>query len=240
MNIKLKLLLGTVYLICFFSLMFVVFYFFDLRDLTDLNFFKDNQQILNEFKSKNIFLLFISFCIFSIIWIALLGFGMPLALLSGFIFGKWLGTIVSAASFSIGATLLYFLANTFFKEIIKEKLSTKIEKFIKLFKKNEFLYFFLFRITGGGMPFPIQNIIPVVFMMKIKNYFFATLLGIIPGMFVLNSLGSGIGNYIDKSDSIELITLIKEREIYLPVFIFILLLIITFFIKKIFFNEKNI
>tara|TARA_B100000780_G_C20952111_1_gene379851 strand:+ start:133 stop:795 length:663 start_codon:yes stop_codon:yes gene_type:complete len=220
--------------------MFVIFYFFDLRDLTDFNFFKDNQQILNDFKSKNIFSLFIFFCIFSIIWITLLGFGMPLALLSGFIFGKWFGTIISAISFSLGATLLYYLANLFLKEIIKEKLSVKMEKFLKLFKKNEFLYFFLFRLTGGGMPFPIQNVIPVIFNMKIKNYFSATLLGLIPGMFVLNSLGSGIGSYINKSDSIEMISLIKDREIYLPILIFILLLIVTFFINKFFLSEKKI
>ena len=119
MNLKLKLLLGAIYLICFSTLMFIIFSNFDLKDLTDVNFFKNNQQLLNNFKLENIFLTIVLFSICSIIWILLLGFGAPLALFAGFLFGKWLGTLVSVISLSIGATLLYCLANFFFKDFIK-------------------------------------------------------------------------------------------------------------------------
>ena len=121
MNLKLKLLIGIVYFICFSALMFVIFSNFDLKDLSDVNFFKNNQQLLNNLKSESIFLLIILFSIFSIIWILLLGFGTPLALLAGFIFDKWVGTLISVLSFSIGATLLYFLANFFFRDFLKKK-----------------------------------------------------------------------------------------------------------------------
>ena len=126
MNLKLKLLLGTVYLICFSTLMFIIFSNFDFKDLTDINFFKNNQQLLNNFKLENTFLLLLFFSIFSIVWILLLGFGFPLALFAGFVFGKWTGTLISVVSFSIGATLLYYLANLFLKEIIKEILAQMI------------------------------------------------------------------------------------------------------------------
>jgi len=238
MNLKLKLLFGAIYLICFFTLIFIVFLNFDFKDFMDINFFKDNQQIINNFKSTNIFLLLIFFTIFSIIWVILLGFTSPLALASGFMFGKWLGTFISVISFSIGSTLLYYLANFFCKEFIREKFSTKIEKFINLFNKNDFLYFMLFRFTGGGMPFAVQNILPVIFGMSLKNYFFSTLLGLIPGMFVMNSLGSGIGNFVDTNDSIIWLNLIKSPEIYIPIFIFILVLTISVFINKFFFSNK--
>ena len=239
MNLKLKLLLGTVYLICFSALMYFIFSNFDFKDLSNVNFFKNNQQLLNDFKLENIFLLLILFSIFSIIWILLLGFGSPLILFAGFVFGKWLGTLISVISFSVGATLLYCLANFFFKDFIKNKFSVKIEKFINLFNKNDFLYFTLFRFTGGGMPFAIQNILPVIFGMKINKYFFSTLLGLIPGIFIVNSLGAGVGNFINKNNSINWIDLIKDREIYLPILIFIVLLIVTAFINKFFFNSKS-
>ena len=171
MNLKLKLLLGTIYFICFSALMFVIFSNFDFKDLSDVNFIKNNQQLLNTFKLENIFLLLFLFLIFSILWILLLGFGTPLALFAGFAFGKWVGTLISVLSLSIGATLLYCLANFFFKDFIKKKFSIKIKKFINLFNKNDFLYFMLFRFTGGGMPFALQNVLPVIFSMKIKNYF---------------------------------------------------------------------
>jgi len=218
--------------------MFVIFSNFDLKDLSDVNFFKNNQQLLNNLKSENIFLLLVLFSIFSIIWILLLGFGTPMALLAGFIFDKWVGTLISVLSFSIGATLLYFLANFFFRDFLKKKFSKKIEKFINLFNKNDFLYFMLFRFTGGGMPFAVQNVLPVIFDMKIKKYFFSTLLGIIPGIFIINSLGAGVGNFINKNDSIVWHELIKDPEIYIPIIVFIAVLILASFINKFFFNNK--
>ena len=238
MNLKLKLLIGIVYFICFSALMFVIFSNFDLKDLSDVNFFKNNQQLLNNLKSESIFLLLILFSIFSIIWILLLGFGTPLALLAGFIFDKWVGTLISVLSFSIGATLLYFMANFFFRDFLKKKFSKKIEKFVNLFNKNDFLYFMLFRFTGGGMPFAVQNVLPVIFDMKIKKYFFSTLLGIVPGIFIINSLGAGVGNFIGKNESIIWTELIKDPQIYFPILIFIAVLILTILINKFFFNNK--
>ena len=238
MNIKLKLLIGTTYLICFSTLIFIIFSNFDFKDLFDVNFFKNNQQIFNDLKLKNIFLLLVLFSIFSIIWILLLGFGSPIILFAGFVFGQWLGTVVTVISFTIGATLLYSLVNLFFKDFIKNRFSVKIEKFINLFNKNDFLYFTLFRFTGGGMPFAIQNILPVIFNMKIKKYFFSTLLGIVPSVFIFTALGAGIGNFIDKNDKIIWIDLIKDPEIYFPILIFIIVLFIAMIINNFFFNNK--
>ena len=238
MNLKLKLLLGTIYLICFSALMFIIFSNFDFKDFSDINFIKNNQQLLNDFKSENILLTSVLFLIFSIIWILLLGFGSPLALFSGFVFGKWFGTLIAVFSFSIGATLLYYLANFFIRDFIKNKFSVKVEKFINLFNKNYFLYFMLFRFTGGGMPFAIQNILPIIFDMKIKKYFFATLLGIVPGTFIVTSLGAGVGNFIGRNDSIVWNELIKDPEIYFPILIFTVVLIAAGIINKFFFTNS--
>ena len=89
------------------------------------------------------------------------------------------------------------------------------------------------------MPFAIQNILPVIFNMGIKKYFFATLLGIVPSTFIITSLGAGVGNFINKNDTITLIKLIRDPAIYFPVLIFIVVLIFTAIINKFFFNNKN-
>jgi len=238
MNIKLKLLLGTIYIICFSALMFIIFSNFDFKDLSDVNFFKNNQQLFNDYKLENKFLLSIFFSIFSIIWVFLLGFGTPLALFAGFIFGKWFGTLISVVSLSVGATLLYCLANLFFKDFIKKKLSTKIEKFINLFNKNDFVYFILFRFTGGGMPFAVQNVLPVVFEMTVKKYFFSTLIGIVPGIFIITSIGAGVESFIGKNETLVWTELIRDPGIYFPVLTFIIVLILASFINKFFFNNK--
>ena len=171
-------------------------------------------------------------------WILLLGFGTPLALFAGFVFGKWVGTLISVLSLSIGATLLYCLANFLFKDFIKKKFSIKIKKFINLFNKNDFLYYMLFRFTGGGVPFAIQNILPIIFNMKIKKYFLATLIGIVPGIFIINSIGAGIGSFINQNDSIIWTELIKDPKIYFPILVFIILIILAATINKFLFNNK--
>ena len=43
------------------------------------------------------------FFIFAVAWVALLGFGSPILIISGILFGKWIGTIVSVISMSLGA-----------------------------------------------------------------------------------------------------------------------------------------
>ena len=80
----------------------------------------------------------------------------------------------------MGCTLLYTFANMYFKEYIFKYINRKISNLIFLFNKNEFLYFLIFRIVGGGIPFAIQNVLPVVFNMKVRNYFYATLIGLVP------------------------------------------------------------
>ena len=79
---------------------------------------------------------------------------------------------------------------------------------IEKFKKQEFLYFFIYRFVGG-IPFFIANILPTLFNIKIKNYFFGTLLGIFPQIFVLVSMGSGIEKIISNNLDI-LISLIGD------------------------------
>ena len=93
-------------------------------------------------------------------------------------------------------------------------------------------------IGGGGTPFPIQNILPVLFNMSYKNYIVATLVGILPTTFVTVALGSGIEKIIDQNAELSFLPVIQSPEIYLPIIGFFVLLLSTFFIKKFFFKTK--
>ncbi|MFL2889926.1 MAG: TVP38/TMEM64 family protein [Pelagibacteraceae bacterium] len=233
MNTNLKLLLASVYGICLIALLFVVFHYLDLKDLSNFSFIKQKGEDLANLKNQNIFLFVLIFFAASILWVLFLGFGSPIAILSGFIFGKWLGTFICVISFTFGATLLYSLANFYFKEFIVKYLSKKIEKYEIFFKKNELFYFLIFRLTGGGgVPFAIQNILPVIFNMKLKNYFISTFLGLFPAIFIINSLGEGINKIIEKNENINYYNIISDPEIYLPIAGFIIIIIVSFFVKR--------
>ena len=166
-----KLIVGAIYLSILFIGLFFLFSYMDIKDLTSYEFIRSNKNLILEYKNNNFILLTISFFIFCVIWVLLLGFGMPILLFSGFIFGKWWGIIIIIFSTTIGATLLYLLASLFFKDFIEDKLAPKFSSLKEIFKKNELIYFTIYRfVGGGGTPYGIQNVLPVLFDMKIKNY----------------------------------------------------------------------
>ena len=108
-----------------------------------------------------------------------------------------------------------------------------------MFNKNDLFYFTSYRfIGGGGTPYAIQNILPVLFDMPLKNYVIATFIGSAPSMFVTVALGDGIENIIDENETLSIFKVISSPEIYLPVVGFFVVLIVGFFIKKLYFKEN--
>ena len=216
---------------------YFLFSTFDIKDLTSYEFIKENPEIIIKYKDNNIFFLTIIFFIITILLNLLLCPMLLPTLIIGFIFGKWLGTLILIFGNTLGGLLLYQLAKTFFSDLIEKKFKTKFSKFINFFNKNETIYFMCFRFMGGGgTPFPIQNVLPVLFNMSAKNYIIATLLGIIPTTFVTAALGSGIEKIIDKNAELSFLPVVQSPEIYLPIVGFFILLIVAFFIKRIFFK----
>ena len=238
MKINFKFIIGAIYFVIISIGLYFLFSVVDIKDLMSYEFIRENKDIILKYKNENFLLLTSIFFIFSIVWVLLLGFAMPLLIFSGFVFGKWWGILIVLTSTTIGATLLYILVGFFFKEIIKNKLAPKFSKLREFFIKNDILYFTSFRfVGGGGTPYPIQNVLPILFDMPVKNYAIATLIGRGPSMFVTVSLGSGIENVIDQNASLSIFTVLLSPEIYLPIIGFFIILIVALAIKKYYFKE---
>ena len=239
-SLKFKLLIATTYLAILSIGLYFLFSAIDLKDLMSYEFIRINKDIILQYKSENFIFLTLVFFIFSIIWVLLLGFAMPLLLFSGFVFGKWWGITIVLTSTTLGATFLYMLVGYFFRETIKEKLAPKFSKLREFFNKNDIIYFTSYRfVGGGGAPYAIQNVLPILFNMPIKNYIIATFVGSMPSMFVTVALGSGIENIIDKNEELSIFKVVSSPEIYLPVLGFFILLISAFFIKKFYFKNLS-
>ena len=237
-SLNLKLIVGTVYISIISIGLYFLFSAIDIKDLMSYEFIKVNKDIILKYKNENFLLLTSIFFIFSIVWVLLLGFAMPLLIFAGFVFGKWWGITIALTGTTIGAALLYILVGFFFREIIKNKLAPKFSRLKELFIKNDIFYFTSFRfIGGGGAPYAVQNVLPILFDMSLKNYVIATFIGSAPSMFVSVSLGSGIENVIDKNASLSVFTVLFFPEIYLPLIGFFIILIVAFIIKKSYFKE---
>ena len=229
---KIKLILAISYAIIVAVFLWAFFANFSLSEITSYDFIKENRNYLNQFKTNNYLLSITLFFIFTIFWVLLLGFGTPIALLGGFIFGKWIGTLIVAIALSIGATFLYLFSKYFLKDIIEKKFYEKFKNLNEKFKKNEFIFFLIYRFVGG-IPFFISNIIPTLFDVKVKNFLFGSILGMTPQLFVYVALGSGLENIINENIvAPSFFSIIFSEEIYLPIVAFIILIIVGIFTKK--------
>ena len=237
-NTKIKFYIGISYIILVSVFLFFFFSKFSLQQITSYDFIKVNSSYLTSLKTSNLFLVFIIFLISTILWVfPFLGFGSPIALLGGFIFGKWIGTIVVVLGLSIGATFLYLFGNFFLKDIIKEKFLNKFKNLESKFKKSEFTYLLIYRFCGG-IPWQLSCIIPTMFNVKVSNFFYATLIGIIPQIFLAVSIGSGLEKIIDENiEAPSIIELLTSRDIYIPIIIFFLLIIFSVIVRKFFYKN---
>ena len=234
---KIKIFLGSTYVLIILSFLWVFFDNFSLSEISSYEFIKNNNELFNQLKNKNFFLISLAFFIFTIIWVLLLGFASPIILLSGFVFGKWVGSIYAVLSLSIGATLLYIFANYFLKDFVEEKFSKRFSNLNEKFKKNEFSFFLIYRFVGG-IPFSIANILPTIFNVKLKNFFFGSIIGMSPQILVGVSLGAGLNEIIQKNiEAPSLIELLLSPEIYIPIVAFVILLIVGIIIKNIFYTN---
>jgi uncharacterized membrane protein YdjX (TVP38/TMEM64 family) len=234
---KIKLFIAIFYLILVGLFLYFFFSKFTLEEITSYEFLKNNRDYFFLLKQSNLFLLAIIFIFSIIIWVLAAGFGSPVAIVSGFIFGKWVGLLVAVIGLSFGATLLYLLANFFFKDFIKEKFLTKFEDLETKFKKSEFIYLLIYRFIGG-IPFALSNVLPCIFNVKLANFFWATFLGIMPQLFLICSIGSGLEKIIDQNfEAPSMISLITSKDIYIPLLLFLFLVLVTVFLRKIFYKK---
>ena len=234
---KVKITLGLFYLLVVSSFLYFFLSKFTLEELTSYEFIKNNRDYFFGLKQTNLFLISLIFLIVTIVWVVMAGFGLPVALLAGFIFGKWLGTFILVIGMTIGASILYIIGNYFFKEVIKEKFLNRFKNLEIKFKKSEFIYLLIYRFIGG-IPFALSNVLPCIFNVRVNNFFWATLIGLTPQLFLVVSIGSGLEKIIEQNlDTPRIIDLIYSPDIYIPMIAFIALIVITIVARKIFYKK---
>ena len=235
---KIKIYIGLFYIVLVTLFLFFFFSKFSLQEITSYEFFRENRSYLIELKESNLILIFFIFLILTILWVfPFLGFGSPVALMGGFIFGKWIGTVVVVFGLSIGATLLYIFGNYFLRDLIKEKFLNKFQNLEVKFKRSEFFYLLIYRFIGG-IPWQLSCLLPTLFNVKVINFFLATLIGIIPQIFLSVSIGSGLEKIVDEKKEVPgVFDIIFSPNIYLPLLAILILIIFTLILRKLFYKN---
>ena len=235
---KIKIIVGLFYLILLSIFLFLFFSKFSLQEVTSYDFIKNNRSYFFDLKNSNLLLISIIFLILTILWVfPLLGFGAPVGLIGGFIFGKWIGTIIVVFGLSIGATFLYLFGNYFLKDIIREKFLNKYKNVETKFKNAEFFYLLIYRFIGG-IPWQLSCLLPTIFNVKTSKFFFATLIGIVPQIFLIVSIGNGLEKIIDQNSEVpRILDIIFLPDIYIPVLAFFSLVLLSIFLRRFFYKN---
>jgi uncharacterized membrane protein YdjX (TVP38/TMEM64 family) len=236
---KVKIIAGLFYLFLVLSFLYFFLSKFTLTELTSYEFIKNNREYFLDLRQNNLLFISLIFLLSTIFWVLMAGFGSPAALLAGFILGKWLGLIIVLFGLSIGSTLLYIFGNYFLKDFIREKFLARFRRLEIKFKKSEFLYLLIYRFVGG-IPFALSNVLPCIFNVKVINFFFATLIGIAPQIFLVVSIGSGLEKIIEQNlDAPQIKDLLMSPEIYQPFGAFFILVIISLILRKLFYKKDD-
>ena len=235
---KIKLFVGLFYLTAICLFLYFFFSKFTFQEITSYEFIKNNRDYFFELKKSNLILSASLFVLFCIIWTLAGGFGSPIILFAGFVFGNWFGTLLLITGMTIGATGLYIFANYFLKDLIRQKFLNKFKNLEFKFKKSEFLYLLIYRFVGG-IPFAISNVLPCIFNVKTPNFFLATFIGMIPQLFIVTSIASGLEKIIDQNLQVPgIMDVITTPNIYIPLIIFLGLVVVTIFVRKIFYKTN--
>jgi len=235
---KVKLFVGLSYLALVTLFLLLFFSKFSIEELTSYEFIKENRLYFLKLKNSNLILISLIFLLSTILWVfPFLGFGSPIALLGGFILGKWIGTIIVVFGLSIGATFLYLFGNYFLKDIIREKFLNRFKNLETKFRNSEFTYLLIYRFIGG-VPWQLSCLLPTLFNVKASNFFLATLIGVIPQIFLSVSIGDGLERIIEENTEVpKFADIIFSSDIYIPILAFFCLVLITIFLRKLLYKN---
>lgn len=141
---------------------------------------------------------------FMAIYIVMVTFSLPggavLTIVGGFLFGLALGTTFVIISATIGATALFLVAKTTISDALKARMGPWLKKMEQGFQENAFNYLLAMRLIPV-FPFFVVNLVPAFLGVRLKTYFFATLIGIIPGSMVYIQVGAGLSSIFDSGEN---------------------------------------
>ena len=155
-----------------------------------------------------------------------------LTALSGILFGFWWGIVYTMVGENFSANLAYFIGRFFGKDLNLENYNKSLGGWINALKTNSFSTVLFMRLFY--VPFDVTNYLSGLIKIKWTSYFWATLIGIIPGVTTFVSLGAALN--IDEFRKNGLSTaVVDDKWLTISIIVFILSILIPKVIKR---NKK--
>ncbi|AJC48633.1 TVP38/TMEM64 family protein [Allofrancisella guangzhouensis] len=177
----------------------------------------------------------LSSLIFIVTYIIIVAFSVPgatvMTLLGGFLFGLFPGVVWVILGATIGSCLIFLAVKTAFGESLKTKASGSIEKLRNGFEDNAFNYLLTLRLIPI-FPFFAINIACGALGIRLSTFFWATLIGIIPGSLIYTWVGTGLGFALQQDKELNM-SVIFELQFILPIIGLAILSLVPVIYRKI-------
>ncbi len=179
-----------------------------LMELINLESIRQQREELLSLVSDQPILSALTFILLYTVTVAL---SLPIAtlmtLLGGFLFGRWVGTLLIVISATLGATIIFLIARSALGDTLRKKAGSLYDKVAQNMKENAIGYMLFMRLMPL-FPFVLVNILPALFNIRLLPYVLTTFFGIIPGTFVYANLGQELGTLETLSDLVSFETLL--------------------------------
>lgn len=112
-----------------------------------------------------------------------------LSIAGGLAFGAWMGTLYTIIGATLGAMLSFYVAKTLGKSLTVKEWTGNAKKIQMQMEHNGFFYVLMFRLIPV-INFDLISYLAAIAKVRFTSFALATLIGIIPGTFAYNFLGS--------------------------------------------------
>ena len=217
-------------LLLLFLIIILSFFLLGLDEFFSIYYIKQNSEFIQSFIDKNfLYSLLIFYSLFLLLLCFFLPFSAIMLIFSGYSFNLYLSIPLSIIIITIGGLSNFLLLKKINLIVFFNKAKFWLKKISFTFKDNEFQYLLLLRLVP--IPFIIQNTITVILNISAKNFFFSTLLGVVPYAVIYSLAGSQLRKIIDKSGFIT-ISDILNYENFAIICLLAIFILLSIFLKK--------
>ncbi len=171
---------------------------------------------------------------FIAIYALIVAFSVPggaiMTISAGFLFGTVPAASYGVVGGTLGAVCVFLAARTAFGNVLRAKAGPALRRMEAGFRDSAFSYMLFLRLIPL-FPFWLVNLVPAFLGVSLRTYFFATLIGVIPGALVFASLGNGLGAILDAGDEPDLGILFR-LDVLLPLLALAVLALLPVAFKK--------
>lgn len=193
--------------------------YFVLDDYLTFDTLRDNREALLAFRDAHFTQMIAAFIA---LYVVIVSFSLPGAAVAsvtgGFLFGLPLGTLCNVLSASLGATVIFLAARAGLGRAMAARMDAAdgtLKKIRNGLREHEVHVLLLLRLVPA-VPFFVANLLPAMVGVKLVNFVWTTVVGIIPGTIVFTWIGVGLGEVFDRGESPDL-SLLWEPQIIGPI-----------------------